>query len=420
MQESDAARISRSQAIVAFSLGTLFFGYAFVQRVSPSVMTDELMREFAVGGAALGSLSAFYFYAYASIQLPVGMLTDHFGPRKLMSFAAGLCALASLVFAYSDSLFAASAGRALIGGTVAFAFVGTLAIAGYWFKPQQYALLAGLLQTVGMTGGIFGQAPLRELVEGIGWRGTMNVLAAVALVIGILVFVLVPRRSRDQKEHGPQPGIFDGLRAVTANRQTWICSVIGFGMASIMLAFGGLWGVPWLASVHGYAKTEAAGITSMIFVGWAIFSPLAGWASDRIGRRNPILLVGGSISLAGLAMLVYATPQSTALLMALIFLIGAGGSSMTVCFGSVRELNDINYSSTSLGLMNMCIVGSGAVMQPLIGWLLDLNWGGEMANGARLYTAGAYSSAFVSLLVTNAAALLAGFFLRETRCRQLG
>ena len=196
MQESEAARVSRSQATIAFALGTLFFGYAFVQRVSPSVMTDELMREFAVGGAALGSLSAFYFYAYASIQLPVGMLTDHFGPRKLMSFAAGLCALASLAFGFSDSLFAASAGRALIGGTVAFAFVGTLAIAGYWFKPQQYALLAGLLQTVGMTGGIFGQAPLRELVEGIGWRGTMNVLAAVALVIGILVFVLVPKRSR--------------------------------------------------------------------------------------------------------------------------------------------------------------------------------------------------------------------------------
>jgi len=420
MSEIPAARVSRSQAIVAFTLGTLFFGYAFVQRVSPSVMTDELMREFAVGGAALGSLSAFYFYAYASIQLPVGMLTDYFGPRKLMSFAAGLCALASVAFALSDSLLAASIGRALIGGTVAFAFVGTLAIAGYWFKPTQYALLAGLLQTVGMTGGIFGQAPLRALVEGIGWRGSMNVLAAVALLIGILVFVLVPKRSREQKEHGPQPGIFDGLRAVTANPQTWVCSVIGFGMASGMLAFGGLWGVPWLASVHGYTKTEAAGITSMIFVGWAIFSPLAGWASDRMRRRNPILLAGSSLALAGLAVLVYATPQSTPLMMALIFVIGAGGSSMTVCFGSVRELNDIDYSSTSLGLMNMCIVGSGAVMQPLIGWLLDFNWDGELANGARVYGAAAYSSAFVSLLVTNAAALGAGLLLRETHCRQLG
>ena len=84
--------VTPRRAIVAFALGALFFAYAFIQRVSPSVMTNELMRDFAVGGAALGSLSAFYFYAYASIQLPVGMLTDRYGPRKLMSFAAALCA----------------------------------------------------------------------------------------------------------------------------------------------------------------------------------------------------------------------------------------------------------------------------------------------------------------------------------------
>jgi MFS family permease len=419
MSDSQSAGLSRSQASIAFALGTLFFGYAFVQRVSPSIMTDELMREFAVGGAALGSLSAFYFYAYASIQLPVGMLTDRFGPRKLMSFAAGLCALASIGFAASDSLLTASLGRALIGGTVAFAFVGTMAIAGYWFRPSQYALLAGLLQTVGMTGGIFGQAPLRELVETVGWRGSMHILAGVALLLGIALFLLVPKRSREQLEHGPRPGIFDGLRAVTANPQTWVCSVIGFGMASAMLAFGGLWGVPWLASVFGYSKTEAAGITSMIFVGWAIFGPLTGWASDRIGRRNPILLTGATVSLAALGGLIYATPQSSVLQMALTFLIGAGGSAMTVSFGSVRELNAADHRSTSLGLMNMCIVGSGAVMQPLIGWLLDLNWSGELLDGARIYSAEAWRSAFLSLLAVNAMALLAGLFLRETRCRQL-
>jgi hypothetical protein len=92
---------------------------------------------------------------------------------------------------------------------------------------------------------------------------------------------------------------------------------------------------------------------------------------------------------------------------------------MTVCFGSVRELNDANYSSTSLGLMNMCIVGAGAVMQPLIGWLLDLDWNGTMQNGARIYSSDNYSSAFFSLLVVNLAALIAALFLRETHCRQV-
>jgi len=419
MSTTKSSSVSRRQAIIAFGLGTLFFGYAFVQRVSPSVMTVELMRDFAVGGAALGSLSAFYFYAYASIQLPVGMLTDHFGPRKLMSFAAGLCALASLGFALSDSVLSASIGRALIGGTVAFGFVGTLAIAGYWFKPTQYALLAGLLQTMGMSGAIFGQAPLRQMVESIGWRDTINLLALVALVLAILLFKLVPMRSSEQKQRAPNVSVLQGLKAVTTNLQTWICSLIGFGMAATMLAFGGLWGVPWLNSVHGYTTTEAAGITSMIFVGWAIFSPLAGWASDRMGRRNLILRTGSLIALLATACLIYFTPQSTLLLMALIFVIGAGGSAMTVCFGSVKELNDINYSSTSLGLMNMCIVGAGAVMRPLIGWLLDSNWDGTMQAGARIYSSSDYSTAFFSLLVANLAALIGALLLRETYCEQI-
>jgi MFS family permease len=419
MSATQARPVSNRQAMIAFALGTLFFGYAFVQRVSPSVMTVELMRDFAVGGAALGSLSAFYFYAYASIQLPVGMLTDHFGPRKLMSFAAGLCALASLGFALSDSVLTASIGRALIGGTVAFGFVGTLAIAGYWFKPSQYALLAGLLQTVGMSGAIFGQAPLRQMVESVGWRDTINILALIAFILALLLFKLVPMRSSEQKQRAPGVSVLQGLKAVTTNPQTWVCSLIGFGMAGTMLAFGGLWGVPWLNSVHGYTTTEAAGITSMIFVGWAIFSPLSGWASDRMGRRNLILRVGSLVALLSLACLIYTTPDSTVLLMALIFVIGAGGSAMTVCFGSVKELNDVNYSSTSLGLMNMCIVGAGAVMQPLIGWLLDSSWDGTMQAGARIYSASNYSSAFFSLLVVNAAALVGTMLLRETHCRQL-
>jgi MFS family permease len=411
--------VTPRRAIIAFTFGTLFFGYAFVQRVSPSVMTNELMRDFSVGGAALGSLSAFYFYAYASIQLPVGMLTDRYGPRKLMSIAAGLCAIASAGFALSDSLITASIGRALIGGTVAFGFVGTLAIAGYWFKPAQYALLAGLLQTVGMSGAIFGQAPLRQVVESIGWRGTMGALAVVAVMISILLFLLIPHRTVEQKSLEVRVGILDGLKSVASNYQSWLCALIGFGSTGIMLGFGGLWGVPWLNSVHGYSTVEAAGIVSMLFAGWAIFSPIVGWLSDRVGRRNPIMTLGTVISITSYVVVLFYTPQSTTLLMLMIFLIGVGGCSVTACFSSVKELNNLDYSSTALGLMNMCVVGSGAVMQPLVGWLLDMNWSGTIVDGARVYSASAYTTALSSLLVVNVGALIGTLLLRETRCKQV-
>jgi len=147
---------------------------------------------------------------------------------------------------------------------------------------------------------------------------------------------------------------------------------------------------------------------------------LVGWLSDRIGRRNPIMSLGAIISLASFAVVVLYTPESTALLMLMIFFTGMGGSSMTACFSSVRELNNLESSSTALGLMNMCVVGSGAVMQPLIGWLLDINWTGRIIDGARIYSASAYTAALSSLLIVNAAAFIGTLLLRETRCKQVG
>lgn len=412
------AAVSPGRAMLAFSLGTLFFAYAFIQRVTPSVITGELMRDFAVGGTVLGSLSAFYFYAYASLQIPVGMLIDRFGPRKLMSVAAALCAIASLVFALSDSLWVALLGRAMIGATVAFAFVGTMAIAGYWFSASRYAMLAGFLQTVGMFGAVFGQAPMRLLVESTGWRGSLQLLAILALVLAVSIYFLVPHRPQRVLQQKRPSGLLPGLGPVVRNGQTWICSYIGFGMTAIMLAFGGLWGVPWAQSVGGYSATEAAGIVSMIFLGWAIFSPLHGWLSDHLGRRNPIIRIGALVLLVSGAWLFYATPTSTPLLMLLIFVTGAAGGAMTVSFGSVRELNDPAYSSTSLGLMNMHVVGAGAVMQPLLGWLLDSQWDGTVIDGARIYSAADYQFAFGSLLLVTAMALVLSFLLRETYCEQ--
>ena len=409
--------VSQRAAIIAFALGALYFSYAFVQRVTPSIMTSELMRDFQVGGAVLGSLSAFYFWTYAAIQLPVGMLTDRFGPRKLMSFALAVCTIASIGFAASDSLFMASLWRAIIGGSVAFAFVGTLAIAGYWFAHSRHAMLAGVLQSVGMFGAIFAQAPLRPVVENIGWRNTMYVLAGVAVVLALLLYRLVPRRSDEQRHAEVNPQILAGLKSVAANPQSWLCALIGFGMAATMLAFSGLWAVPWLNTVHGYTTTEAAGIASILFLGWALFSPLVGWISDRIGRRNILMQVGAAVYLALFSMVVFRTPDSAAGLMALLFAAGAFGSTVTVCFIVSKEHNDPAHASTALSLMNMFVVGSGAVMQPLIGWLLDRNWSGEVVEGVRIYSAQAYTAGFSSLLVVMAAALVGTFLLKETGCK---
>ena len=264
------------------------------------------MRDFAVGGAALGSLSAWYFYTYASIQLPVGMLMDRFGPRKLMSFTMGMCAIASVGFGLSESILSASASRALIGAAVGFAFVGTLTIAGYWFSAKRFALLTGILMSVGMMGAILGQAPLRFTVEQIGWRDTSIALAALAIVLSISLFFIVPKRPLSQKNKIKEGHtVWSGLRAVCSRPQSWYCAVIGFGLSAIMLAFAGLWSVPWLNTTMGFSKTQAAGMSSMLFLGWACASPIAGWLSDYIGYRKPIIYFSLIVNTILFAVIVY-------------------------------------------------------------------------------------------------------------------
>ncbi len=414
--------VSPARALAAFSFGALFFALAFIQRVAPSVFTGELMRDFAVGAAALGALSAWYFYAYAAIQIPVGMLNDRFGPRKLMSAALAVCALGSAGFALSESVAAASLFRAAIGAAVAFAFVGTLTIAHDWFAPARFAMLAGAVQTVGMCGAVLGQAPLRHLVEAAGWRATVGAMAAAAVVMAVAMFYIVPRRPHNAAPPVPpagKPGAFTGVATVAANPQTWACAGIGFGMTATMLAFAGLWAVPWLSDVYAYPVAQAAGVASLLFVGWAVGAPGSGWLSDRIGRRKPVLLAGVFCSAAVFSVTLFAGVSAPAALAVLFFLLGLSGSFMTVGFAAMREVNPLQHSATAMGVFNMFVVGSGAVMQPVIGWLLDLNWDGATAAGARIYTAAAYAKALSALLATHALALACVLLLRETRCRQL-
>ena len=117
-----------------------------------------------------------------------------------------------------------------------------------------------------------GQAPLRHLVEKFGWRTVIGSLGIVSLVLAVLLFYIVPRRPRsapNQPQH-ETPSTFAGVVAVIANPQSWACAGIGFGMASIMLAFAGLWAVPWLRDIYGYIDSTAATVASMLFLGWAI------------------------------------------------------------------------------------------------------------------------------------------------------
>ena len=409
------ARPSWALPFCAWLTGALFFFYAWVLRVAPSVMVDELMADFGVGAAALGNLSAFYFYGYAGMQIPVGMMIDRFGPRRPMAIAAALCALGCVLFALSPSFWGVAAGRFLIGASAAFSLVGAMAVAGQWFPPARFAVLSGLAMALGMIGGVFGQAPLRLLIEAADWRAATLLLALGGAALALAAWGTVRDRRRGS---GGIRHVLAGLRQVMANRQTWFIALAGLGANGPLLGFAGLWGVPYLTAVYDVDRATAAGVTSSLFLGFGAGAPLFGWLSDRIGRRRPPFIAGIALCAASMAAIVYLPGLSVSAIAVLCFLCGAGGSAQIIGFAAVREHNGIAVSGTAIGLVNGMVTGTGALYQPLLGWLLDQNWDGKMEAGARLYDGDAYRAAFGVLVAGACLGVLCTFAMRETNCRQ--
>ncbi len=396
--------------LAGWLFASVFFLYAFVLRVSPSVMVDDLMREFAVGGAILGNLSAVYFYVYASIQIPIGVAIDRLGARRLATGAAAICTVGVLVFAGADTLWMAYVGRFLIGLGCACSFVAALSVAAIWF-PGRFALLGGLAQMLGVLGGVLGQAPFGYAVEQIGWRETNWWVAMGGVVLTLCLFLTVRDRPRDSAE--PSRPLLEGLKRALSNSQTWLAAAFGVGMTGAMLAFGGLWGVPFFIEARGLAKPEAAALASVMFFGWGVGAPLSGWLSDKFGKRRPFMVLGGLLATAGITLTILFPTMPLPLLQAVLVMQGFGSSTMVLSFAVAREHNPPWANSAALGIINSFVVGSGAVLQPVIGYLLDLGWDGRMVDGARVYSIETFGFALQVLPWCCLAGVAAACFIRE-------
>ena len=396
--------------LAMWALAASTFLYAFLQRVSPSVMVEDLMRGFGVGGTVLGNLSAFYLYAYALLQIPLGVMFDRFGVRRLMAASLVASGAGSLLFAVAPSVEIAYLGRLLIGGGAACSFVGALTVTALWLPPARFALFAGLVQLLGMVGAIFGQAPLAALVAWLGWRGALAAMALVAAAMALALHLVLREKPRAA---GTQLRLGETMRAVLAVRETWTCAVFGFAMTGPMLAFGGLWAVPYFTTVYGLPRTTAAALTSLIFAGWGVGAPLVGWISDRLGRRREPMLACAAIAGLALAAVVFGPRWPLWALVPILMVHGACASAMVLAFAMVREQNDPAANSVAMAVVNTFVVGSGALLQPLIGWLLDLGWTGQVAGGARVYPQEAFAGALSILPPLFVFALLAGLAMRE-------
>jgi sugar phosphate permease len=296
-----------------WSLAAAFFFTEYFARVSPSVMTAELMRAFKINAFALGTLASLFYYAYISMQLPVGILMDRYGCRRLLTVTALLCGLSCILFGIAHHLYIAELARFIMGFSAAFAFVGALKLASEWFPPYRFGLLAGMTQALGMLGAAFGEGPVSLLVAQIGWRSTMLLIGGILLLIALLMSITIKNRPHYTATSTPLPplSLIASFLLVIKQPQTWINGIaVGFLYAPTE-TFAELWGPTYLENVHHLKPAIASSAVGMVFIGWFISSPIMGWVSDRLGRRQPIVIASVIGSFITMTLVLYLPHLST-------------------------------------------------------------------------------------------------------------
>jgi len=430
MNTATLARFNRLRWTV-YSLLVLSYIGVFFHRMAPGAVSADLMRTFETTGAALGSLAAMYYYIYTLMQIPSGILADTLGPRAVVTAGATVAGLGSILFGLAPDFASASVGRFLVGLGVSVVFVGLMKSNTIWFSERRYGAISGVTLLIGNLGSIFAAGPLAALLTLFDWRHVFVAAGVFSLMLALLTALFV--RNRPEDAGLPSMRELEGLEPHPPREHHWLKEFIrvvrcrdawpGFwfnlGITGNLFAFAGLWGIPMMRDLHGLGRSDAALYTTASLAGFAVSCLLAGWLSDRIGRRRPVIVGAGLLSAgswAALAALPWDVGWSG---FALYTMLGFSAGGFVVTYAAAKEVLSPGVSGMAIALVNTGLFLGAALMQPVFGWVLDLGWSGTLVDGMRHYAWVDYQHGLWLSCGLAVAGLIAGTRVRETFCRNL-
>jgi sugar phosphate permease len=316
---------------IIFILATSLFFLSQFYRTSNAVIASELIRDLSLETEGLGLMSASFFYAFAITQIPISLLLDKVGPRRLMTFLTLLGILGAVIFSLADSLSLALIGRILLGVGMACNLMGTFKLLTEWFEPLIFATLSGLVLAIGTFGNIMATTPLVILVEHVGWRQSFQLIGAINLVLALTLYIVVRDRPSDTIGNASrmEPSIsfkqaFLNLAMLLKDRDYWIISMTSFVRYGTFAAFQALWAGPFLREVMGYSAVKAGTLILLMTTGMIIGSPFWGAVSDRIFKTRKWIIVFCLVLVAGVALVLMSLPPNAGLIVIAAFFFAFG------------------------------------------------------------------------------------------------
>ncbi len=378
--DSAAKVSSASSERAVFLVTSLVAIYAVSQflRNSVGVIANDLARELSLSATQTGLLSSAFFLTFAAVQIPVGILIDRYGPKRVMLATSVIAVAGTVLFALAPSASLLIAARALMGLGCSTFFMAPLVIYARRFPPERFAGLTSIQMGGANLGTLAATAPLAASSAAIGWRGSFLAVAAIAVALTLVIMVAVPKDAEYSKGRESWSEAFRGVAAamrVPSFRSVFFMHLTAY---SCFVSIVGLWGGPWLTDVHG-ADLATRGRILLLGAGAQICGMLLWGATDRFWRsyKKPVL-AGGSAAVLMLAVMVF-VPPDPALVPVWFILFGLSVSCTPILTSHGKSLFPPHLTGRGITLMNIGTMGGAFLSQSVTGVLIDLM--GRSASG---------------------------------------
>ncbi|AFK19669.1 MFS transporter [Haloferax mediterranei ATCC 33500] len=413
---------------VLWALLTAGFLLVSFHRVTSAVLADDLSRAFDTTGTELGLLHASFFYIYAGLQLPAGILVDRTGSRRVAAGGLGVMAVGVFGFALAPTYGIAFASRALLGLGGSVLYTATLRFLANWYRPDEFATMTGWTVAAAGMGGVLATTPLAIAIDSAGWRSVLLAIGVGGVGLAVVTYLAVRDRPRDagfDPLDGVQPPesnvefstVVTNTRRVLGEFETWLMGTMLFLVIGTNFTVTGLWGVPYIADLYDVSVQTASLFVFVGNIGFLLGSPVIGTLSDRLGHRTEFILASCLVFTVSYSLIfLLVTPPLLVvgvLLFAALFVMGGAVIAFTVA----KERHDATASATATGAINSMGYFGAAVFPAVMGFALDAYWTGETVAGARVYTPAGYRVAFGIATAAGSIAVLCAYLLHRRESR---
>lgn len=396
-------------AILSYFLSVLFYAFDPMLQTFPSVLTDQFMKSFATNSFGVSLIASSYFYLYNFFQIPMGFFIDFIGYKKIFLISCVLCSLGIVLFYFSKTLQMAIFSRIIMGFGASSAAALMVVITVNSFDRRYIPVLMGLAQMIGNIGSIFGQYPFNALNELIGWRSSILLISVFPLLLFFLSFKIFSEKAIKNRIT-----IKNQIKDVFFNIKNWIIAVYGMLIWTPFYIFSSLWGVPYLRESYGYNISTASALIAVAWLGSSIGSFLFGFLSSIFNKTKIFIVISSMIGVIFFPILLIFKITNIVFLIFIIFSFGLSSSGQALTFSMMNENNNIKNIGLASGFNNTVIMMGGMFIDPLVGWLINLNFKGSILDGVPQYSILDYKRSLSLLFIMLLLSLSISLFYKDS------